>query len=117
MRILADENCDKLIVTMLRAAGHDVAYIVEGERGIDDDAVLRKAKTESRVLLTDDLDFGRLFEHQRAAAPTVFLVRIGPVGRSARAERVRDVIDAYTGPQTGQLVVIEASKLRRRSFK
>ena len=117
MRLLADENCDRLIVTLLRAAGHDVAYVVEGERGLDDDAVLLKAKAEGRAILTDDLDFGLLFERQRAPGPTVFLMRVGLLGRKARAERVLDVIDSCAEMPTGQLVVIEASQIRRRTFK
>lgn len=117
MRVLADENCDRLIVTVLRAAGHDVTSIAEADRGVDDMAVWLKAQSEGRVLLTDDLDFGRLFERERVAAPTVFLMRIGPVGRRARAARVLGVLDGYDGPLTGQLVVIETNQIRCRSFK
>jgi hypothetical protein len=32
MRLLADENCDRLIVATLREAGHDVRYVIEKRR-------------------------------------------------------------------------------------
>jgi predicted nuclease of predicted toxin-antitoxin system len=91
--------------------------MVEGERGAADDAVLLKAKREERAIVTDDLDFGLLFERQGAPGPTVFLMRVGLLGRKARADRVLDVINSCAETPTGQLVVIEASQIRRRSFK
>lgn len=117
MRILADENCDRLIVTMLRHAGHDVAFVTEDENGIEDTRVLLRARDEKRAILTDDLDFGHLFEREQSLAPTIFLIRIGAGNRQARATRVCEVVCAYDGPDTGQLLVIEASQLRRRSYK
>ena len=54
MRFLADENCDFAVVTALRAAGHDVSAIVEVHPGAEDSTVLALARSESRVLLTED---------------------------------------------------------------
>ena len=60
MRFLADENCDFSVVVALRAAGHDVSAIVEIQPAAEDGHVLALARSESRVLLTEDKDFGVL---------------------------------------------------------
>lgn len=116
MRILADENCDRLTVTALRAAGHDVIFVVEDERGVDDSVVLARARLENRAVLTDDLDFGRLAEGERAHTPTVLLMRLGPLSRAARAKRVCEIVNSFGGAITGQLVLIEPGQVRIRSF-
>jgi predicted nuclease of predicted toxin-antitoxin system len=57
---LADESCAFAVVKALREAGHDVTAIVEVNPGIDDGAVIAPVRSESRVLLTEDKDFGQL---------------------------------------------------------
>jgi predicted nuclease of predicted toxin-antitoxin system len=60
LRFLADESCDFGIVTALRAAGHDVSAVVDRNPGAEDEVILTLARSESRVLLTEDKDFGLL---------------------------------------------------------
>ena len=60
MRFVADESCDFAIVRALRATGHDVLAIAEVSPRADDEIVLRLASDETRVLLTEDTDFGEL---------------------------------------------------------
>ena len=49
MRLLADENVHGELVTWLRTAGHDVAYVAEFAPGAPDDDVLRLAHAERRA--------------------------------------------------------------------
>ena len=60
MRFLADESCDFSVVRALRKAGFDVTAVAEINPGIDDNVVHALAQSESRVLLTEDKDFGLL---------------------------------------------------------
>ncbi len=60
MRLVADENCDFLVVVDLRSAGYDVVYISECMAGADDEAVIDFARSERRLLVTEDKDFGQL---------------------------------------------------------
>jgi predicted nuclease of predicted toxin-antitoxin system len=98
MRILADESCDRLVVMSLRDAGHDV---VEGRQGDADLEVFRSASGQGRVLLTDDLDFGRLAEAASEHPPAVLLTRLYPLGRTVRARRVVQVISSLGDTVTG----------------
>lgn len=75
-RFLANENAPREAVTAARAAGHDVAWVVELQPGADDETVLELARRENRVLLTFDKDFGELvFRHGRAGSAGVLLLR------------------------------------------
>jgi predicted nuclease of predicted toxin-antitoxin system len=60
MRCLADECCDAGTVSAVREAGYDVRSVAEDFAGESDDVVLRRARVEDRVLLTEDKDFGTL---------------------------------------------------------
>ncbi|MBI2392261.1 MAG: DUF5615 family PIN-like protein [Deltaproteobacteria bacterium] len=60
MRLLANENFPRQAVEALRAAGHDVAWVVEGTPSVEDRSVLQQAVAEERVLVTLDKDFGEL---------------------------------------------------------
>ena len=52
MRFLADESCDFVVVTTLRAAGHDVTAVAEICPGAKDSAVLGLARSQARILVS-----------------------------------------------------------------
>ena len=54
MRILADENILDQVVIRLRAAGHDVRWAMETDRGEADPNLLELATRERRALITYD---------------------------------------------------------------
>lgn len=58
MRFLADEGCDFAVVRALRTLEHDVVAICEHSPGVSDEQVAELARSEDRVLLTEDKDFG-----------------------------------------------------------
>lgn len=113
MRILADESCDRLVVTTLRQAGHD---IVEGRRGDADLDVFHAASRQERILLTDDLDFGRLAEAEGSHPPAIILARLYPLARPVRVRRIVDVLNSLGEAVVGHLVVIEPGQVRMRAL-
>jgi predicted nuclease of predicted toxin-antitoxin system len=116
MRILADENCDGLLIHELRARGHDVESAGECMLGADDEAVLRRAIAECRVLLTNDLDFGREAELKGLIPRAIILMRLHPLGVEARADRAITFIAAMDGREAGKLFVLEAGQVRERTI-
>jgi hypothetical protein len=46
MLILTDENIPRSVVIGLREAGHDVLWVKEVMRGVDDDVILARAMAE-----------------------------------------------------------------------
>lgn len=84
MRLLADESLNRLEVGMLRSHGHDLVWIEEETPGISDQAVLSRATSEERILLTSDKGhFGRLIFRDKQKAPFgVILFRVRRANRS-----------------------------------
>ncbi len=117
MRVLADENCDRLIVDELRKAGHDVLFALESARGADDEDLFRLAHAERRILLTDDLDFGHIAKSEARRPPAIVIARLDGLPRLARIRRALDGLDAIASSCAGQIVIIEPAQIRLRAMQ
>jgi predicted nuclease of predicted toxin-antitoxin system len=77
MRFLADMGISTRTVVWLRSSGHDAVHLSEENlQRLDDEEVLAKARTEGRILLTMDLDFGYLLAVSQEQVPSVVLFRL-----------------------------------------
>jgi predicted nuclease of predicted toxin-antitoxin system len=91
VRFLIDNNLSPDLAEILRAAGHDVVHLREiGLQAATDDVVLARARTEERVLVSADTDFGTLLARSGAKSPSVLLMR-RLVGRRA-AEQAATIL-------------------------
>jgi predicted nuclease of predicted toxin-antitoxin system len=114
MRILADENVPRPVVTALREAGNDVVWTKETSPGARDRAVLASAQVENRLVLTYDKDFGELaVRYAVPAASGVVLVRLS--GPSPEIDNAR-VVEALIGRDdwAGYFAVITDDRVRLR---
>lgn len=85
MRLLVNENISRTVVADLRQSGHDVLSAKESLRGQSDQSLLARAVEESRVLVTQDKDFGELAWRSRLPATCgVLLFRLGGHGKSRK---------------------------------
>jgi len=116
MCIIADENCDRMIVVALREAGHDVVSIREIEGGCEDSYIFDLAQAESRIVLTSDLDFGHLCEHRTPRPPAIVVMRLDRVNRQTRSQRIVAVLNSV-GSIEGHLLIVEPSRIRVRAFQ
>ena len=67
MRFLADMGVSTRTVAWLRSTGHDAVHLLdEGLYRLPDSQILAKAREEARIVLTMDLDFGRLLAYFHA---------------------------------------------------
>jgi len=88
MRILANENFPGEAVDTLRLYGHDVAWVRTDAPGSSDQQVLEWARTDDRILITFDKDFGELaFRSRLPASSGIILFRISTPS-SAHVARV-----------------------------
>ena len=114
MRILADENCDVVLIRVLRSDGHDVLRVVDTLRAADDKAVFAFAIREQRVLLTHDLDFGVISDRSTEHPPAIVLMRLDPLGATARARIVSAFLTTVADRYTGKFFVVEPGSARER---
>jgi predicted nuclease of predicted toxin-antitoxin system len=114
MRFLANENFPRLAVEELREDGHDVSWVRTEAPGSSDDAVLARARGETRVLLTFDEDFGELVLKRGAGASIgVVLFRLPLALPLQLSEAVRRAI-ASRSDWAGHFSVVEPGRVRMR---
>lgn len=112
MRFLADESCAGPVVRSLREAGHDVIAIAEIARGASDEQVLERALNEKRVLITEDLDFGRLVFSAGRSTAGVLLVRFPNHARLATAATVVEAVAKLGLRLRSAFAVVEPGRVR-----
>src|SRR5687767_8430822 len=116
MRLLADENVHAGLVAWLRSSGHDVSYAAESLASEPDEAVLRRASDENRVVVTDDKDFGDLVVHQRLSTAGVLLLRLQDPSLAVRIARLAARWTEIERQLPGHLVVVSDRKIRARTL-
>jgi predicted nuclease of predicted toxin-antitoxin system len=112
VRFLADESCDFAVVTALRTAGHDVSAVVEVSPRAKDPAVLALARSEARVLLTEDKDFGLLAYAGGQETAGVVLIRFPGDVRRGLGDAAVSVVTELGERIRGAFVVIEPGRAR-----
>lgn len=112
MRLLADESVDFGIVRALRQADYDVVAVVETGPGISDREVAARAYEDSRVLLTEDKDFGQLVYATGTLAHGVIFIRYPAKMRAEMIRAVLEVVDKFGDRIVGSFTVVHPRKVR-----
>lgn len=112
MRFVADESCDFRMVRALRDVGHDVIAITEQMPGATDPAVIEFAINESRVLLTEDKDFGQLVYGSGSPSPGVILIRFPAHAWQTAIQSVLGFLEKDKKRLSECFVVIQPGRIR-----
>ena len=116
MRFLADAGISPRTVEFLRALGHDVVHVREiAMQRAPDATLIELARTEQRIVLTFDLDFGEILALGVQDRPSVILFRLANETADSVNQRVSPVIaECASVLQAGALVLVEDSRYRIR---
>jgi predicted nuclease of predicted toxin-antitoxin system len=117
VRWLADECVDAGLVVRLRAAGHDVVYMAETAPSESDADVIARAQRDTRLLLTEDKDFGDLVFRRGQPVPGVVLLRIDPAMQTLKRERLDAVIERFGNHLFGRYMIVEEARFRSRPLR
>ena len=117
MKLLADENIAAQIVDQLRQLGHDVLYPPETGLSADDDIWLDKARTEQRILVTDDKDFGELVFRRKLPSAGVVLLRLHRLPLPDRLLWLQSRWRRIFSYPPASFVVVSEHKIRVRSVR
>ena len=112
LRFLADESCDFTVVRALRAEGYDVLAVGEFTSRSDDQALIRQAHQEQRILLTEDSDFGRLVFASHADSAGVIFIRFPGNARSILAQTLVGLVRDQSEQLARTFVVVQPGYIR-----
>jgi len=115
LRFLADENVPGDSVALLSDYGYDILWVAKETPGLHDQAVWNWAARENRILLTFDLDFGRLLSWEETRPQGIILFRFVPKRGVEPGEKVLDLIHRGI-PFSGHLIVIRKTGTRVRKL-
>jgi predicted nuclease of predicted toxin-antitoxin system len=79
--------------------------------------VIGRARLESRLLLTEDKDFGDLVFRRGAQAPGVVLLRIDPAMHELKEERLDAAISRFGDGLAGRYTIVEPARFRSRPLR
>jgi predicted nuclease of predicted toxin-antitoxin system len=112
VKFLADMGVSLSTVASLREAGHDAVHLRdEGLLRVKDSEILGKARSENRVVLTFDLDFGDLLAASGEKLPSVIIFRL-PSSVGPRLFEILSECEAVLN--AGAVVVVEETRYRVR---
>jgi predicted nuclease of predicted toxin-antitoxin system len=113
MKFLLDQSTDARLVTHLKHLGHDVKRIGSHyPPGLPDQDVLILAKQKSRILITDDRDFGELVFRLKFGHCGVIFLRLGTYAPlNLKIERLTYVLTHYR-EQLDQFLVVTKDRVR-----
>lgn len=112
MRFLADESCDFTFVRVLRVTGHDVLAVTEAAPGAPDEKVIALARSQRRILITEDKDFGQLVFAAAASTSGVIYVRYPMRYRSTLGADVLRLVEQRGEALIGAFAVVEPGRIR-----
>ena len=118
MRFLADAGASPRTVEFLRQLGHDEVHVrTLGLQRSPDLELVHRARADSRVVLTFDLDFGDILALGLLDKPSVILFRLA----DERAESVNHHLSTVLSErraelEAGALILVEDTQYRVRKL-
>jgi predicted nuclease of predicted toxin-antitoxin system len=118
MRFLIDMPLTPALAVFLQGLGHDAVHAANiGAANATDAALLARAIAESRVVITADLDFGRLMAEVPANSPGIILLRGGSYSDTEMINLVQRVLQRVEhGLLAESLIVVDRHRIRRRQL-
>lgn len=111
MRFLIDRCAGRRLAAWLRDQGHDARESTEVTPDPGDQALLRWAVSEQRILVTIDNDFGLLVFHRNE--PHTGIVRLPDLPAAQRIALMEGVIERYADALAdGAILTVSSDRVR-----
>lgn len=113
MKFLIDANLGRKFTNALKQAGYDAVFAKDLAPFSSDEEILANAKSEGRIIITNDKDFGELVFRLRRISSGVILLRTLTTDSSKRFDLVKDILS----DAEGKFVVVKEGQVRVRALK
>jgi len=112
MNFVADESLDSPVILALRGENHNVLSISETSPRIADEAVLKIANDQNRILLTSDKDFGELVFRLKLVSSGIILCRLPQLNNEEKIALTLQCIKEFGDKLQSAFCVITPHKIR-----
>ena len=112
MRFLVDECTGPAVARWLVQQHHDVISVFDEFRGADDEEVIRIATEQSRILITNDKDFGELVFREKKQHKGVIILRLENERAANKIAVLKNVLQKYEKSLPGHFVVVTETTVR-----
>jgi predicted nuclease of predicted toxin-antitoxin system len=112
MTLLADESLDFGIISELRQKGIVVVSVLEDFSGSKDTEVLKIARDNQYLLITEDKDFGELTFRLKLVHCGIMLIRLNDMPRNERIQLTTEIIEKYYDKMKYNFSVLTTNGLR-----
>lgn len=93
MKFLANENFPIPSMKLLRERGFDITHVAEDCPSEKDEAIMRMAREQGRIIITFDRDYGELvFKHRQPSPAGVIYLRFDPMYPIEAGEVIIDLL-------------------------
>jgi predicted nuclease of predicted toxin-antitoxin system len=119
VRFLIDNALSPVVATGLVALGHDAVHVrTYGIHHESDHVVFARARSEGRIVVSADTDFGTILAQEGSKGPSVILFRRASTrAPEAQIRLLADHLPRIEEHLTrGAIVVIEDARIRVRSL-
>lgn len=118
MRFLADAGISPTTVEFLRSLGYEATHLREiGLQRASDRAIVERARADSSLVLTFDLDFGEILALGVLDRPSVVIFRLSDERPASVNSRLRTVINERSEDLVaGSLILVEDDRYRVRKL-
>jgi predicted nuclease of predicted toxin-antitoxin system len=112
MRFLIDENVGSSVARWLAASGHDIFSVYDQARGIDDLTVMDLARSEHRIVITADKDFGENVFRQHIPHCGIVLLRLDDERSASKIAILQKLMEGHSAALADQFVVVTERQVR-----
>ena len=112
MRFLVDECTGPVVAQWLRKQGHETLSIFLENRGMDDNAIIRKAFSENWILITNDKDFGEMVYRQGYQHKGVVLLRLEDERAENQIKTLQQLLAGHAQQLKDAFVVVTEKSIR-----
>jgi len=118
MRFLADAGISPKTVDFLNQLGHDAAHVrALGLLRAEDSELVERARADSRIVLTFDLDFGDILALGVLTGPSVILFRLADERADSVNRRISIILAERSADlEAGALILVEDARYRVRKL-
>lgn len=116
MKFIVDECAGPSVARFLISLGHDVYSVPDSSPGWKDEQVLQKANEESRVMVTNDKDFGELIFKKKLQHSGVIFMRLENERIANKIQVLKSFFDNYPDLDLTGFIVLTEKVVRFSKF-